>query len=112
MESTTSYGDPTPVLESKSSLTTWKTNRPLRTQIEQIECWVLAEIRQQPALAALRSALGIGVLLGSTILLESASIERFAAVGDYASYCRRVNLCSAVHCRGGSASWTMPAGPN
>jgi len=28
MESTTSYGDPTPVLESKSSLTTWKTNRP------------------------------------------------------------------------------------
>ena len=68
----------------------WQLTTVLRTQIDQIERWVLAEIRQQPGLAALRSTPGIGVVLGSTILLESGPIERFASVGDYASYCRMV----------------------
>ena len=33
---------------------------------------------------------GIGPILGTTILLESGAIERFASVGDYASHCRMV----------------------
>ena len=33
---------------------------------------------------------GIGEILGLTILLETGPIERFARVGNYASYCRCV----------------------
>ncbi len=33
---------------------------------------------------------GIGDILGLTIMLETGSIKRFAGVGNYASYCRKV----------------------
>lgn len=34
---------------------------------------------------------GIGKILGLTIMLETGDIGRFAGVGNYASYCRKVN---------------------
>jgi transposase len=44
-----------------------------------------------PGLALLKSAPGIGPILGLTTLLETGPIARFASVGDYASYCRMVD---------------------
>jgi hypothetical protein len=41
-------------------------------------------------LVRLQSVPGIGPILGTTILLETGDIGRFASVGDYASYCRMV----------------------
>jgi transposase len=62
----------------------------VQTQVDQMERWVLEAIRSTPELQALRSTPGIGVILGSTILLETGDITRFGSVGDYASYCRMV----------------------
>lgn len=62
----------------------------LHTQVDQMERWVLESIRHTPELQALRSVPGIGVVLGSTLLLETGEITRFGNVGDYASYCRMV----------------------
>ena len=39
----------------------------------------------------LRTAPGIGIVLGLTIMLETGPIERFKSAGCYASYCRAVN---------------------
>ena len=63
----------------------------LHTQVEQMERWVMDTIRTTPELKALRTTPGIGVVLGSTIMLETGPIVRFASVGQYASYCRMVD---------------------
>ena len=34
---------------------------------------------------------GVGKILGLTIMLETGPIDRFAKVGNYASYCRKVS---------------------
>lgn len=65
--------------------------RSLHGQIDRIEKWVGKHIRSAPALEAVQSVPGIGKILGYTIVLETGAIERFASVGDYASYCRMVN---------------------
>ena len=39
----------------------------------------------------MKTAPGIGPILSSIILLETGPIQRFADVGNYASYCRCVN---------------------
>jgi len=62
-----------------------------RAQIEAIEAAVRAEVRGRPDFKELKSAPGIGDILGPTILLETGPIERFASAGDYASYCRMVD---------------------
>lgn len=61
-----------------------------REQIERIETWIHDDIRRSPELAGLNTVPGIGAVLGSTILLETGPISRFASVGHYASYCRMV----------------------
>lgn len=48
------------------------------------------QLRGSRALAAVRTIPGIGVILGSTVTLETGEIARFAQVGDYASYSRMV----------------------
>lgn len=62
----------------------------LQEQISALERWVRKELAHPDQLARLQSVPGIGTILGMTILLESGAIERFASVGDYASYCRMV----------------------
>ena len=39
----------------------------------------------------MKTAPGIGPILSSIILLETGPIQRFADIGNYASYCRCVN---------------------
>jgi transposase len=58
--------------------------------IDLLEREALAQVRPHPAYCHLESASGIGQVLGSTIVLETGPIERFANAGHYASYCRCV----------------------
>ena len=62
----------------------------LTQQIEDIENQVLKHCKSHPAYSLLNSVPGIGKILGMTILLETGPIERFAQVGQYASYARCV----------------------
>ena len=62
----------------------------LHSQIQTIEKYVLAACQQSQAYTRLTGVPGIGKILGMTILLETGPIERFAQVGNYASYARCV----------------------
>lgn len=62
----------------------------LQMQIDGIEKALAKYCRSNPAFPLLKSATGIGDVLATVILLETGSIERFADVGNYASYCRCV----------------------
>lgn len=61
-----------------------------RDEIKAIEAAVLDTCRGRSDFRELKTAPGIGDILGPTILLETGPIERFASVGDYSSYCRLV----------------------
>ncbi len=62
----------------------------LKLQIETIEDYVLARCEESEQYSRITSTPGIGKILGMTILLETGPIERFAQVGNYASYARCV----------------------
>ena len=62
----------------------------LHGQIEVIEGYVLARCQDSEAYTLITTTPGIGKILGMTILLETGPIERFAQVGNYASYARCV----------------------
>lgn len=62
----------------------------LQEQIAGLERWIQRDLARPDLLARLQSVPGIGPILGTTILLETGDVERFASVGDYASYCRMV----------------------
>lgn len=80
--------DPNRRLEMLSSL---NMIRALEKQINAIEKLVLKQVKLDPAFNGLKSVPGIGPILGLTIMLETGDINRFATVGNYASYCRCVD---------------------
>lgn len=82
------FADP---MERLAVLTQLKVWRVIEQQVDQLEKWVLEAIKPSAGLKALRTTPGIGVVLGSTIMLETGPVDRFAEVGDYASYCRMVD---------------------
>jgi transposase len=45
----------------------------------------------KPSYAKLQSVFGVGKILALTIMLETGPISRFAKVGNYVSYCRKVS---------------------
>lgn len=63
----------------------------LNAEITKLERRLLQCLKPRPEYALLSTAPGIGRILGPIILLETGSIERFAAVGNYASYARCVD---------------------
>jgi transposase len=63
----------------------------LNAEIAKLERRLLQCLKPRPEYALLSTAPGIGRVLGPIILLETGSIERFAAVGNYASYARCVD---------------------
>ena len=65
--------------------------RTLNEEIAKLEKHLLERLEPRPEYALLRTAPGVGDILGPIILLETGSIERFAAVGNYASYARCVD---------------------
>jgi transposase len=60
-------------------------------QIARLEREVLARVKLRPEFALLRTAPGIGNVLGLTIMLEMGPVSRFAKVGQFASYARCVD---------------------
>lgn len=70
----------------------------LQMQIDVIEKELAKHCRSDPAFSLLKSVDGIGDVLATVILLETGSIDRFADVGNYASYCRCVG---SVHVSNG-----------
>ncbi|HYL89983.1 MAG TPA: IS110 family transposase [Burkholderiales bacterium] len=58
----------------------------LNEQIAQLEKYLLERVQLSDAYDVLTSAPGIGKVLATVIMLETGAIERFAAVGNYASY--------------------------
>ena len=63
----------------------------LDEDIERIETRLQESVSSRPELELLKTTPGIGRILATTIVLETGSIERFAQVGHFASYCRCVD---------------------
>jgi len=63
----------------------------LTRQIRAIELVVEKKIELRDKYNYLLTIPGVGKILGLTIMLESGPISRFADVGNYASYCRKVS---------------------
>jgi len=64
--------------------------RSLDEQIDSLEKVLAKHCRAEAGFRLLKTVDGIGDTLATVILLETGDIERFPAVGDYASYCRCV----------------------
>ena len=64
---------------------------PLQSQIDIIERRLQERIKPRPQYGLLTSVPGIGQTLATVIFLETGSIERFAEVGNFASYARSVD---------------------
>ncbi len=63
----------------------------LGRQISSIESAVEKKLELRAPYTNLLTMPGIGKILGLTIMLETGPIDRFAKVGNYASYCRKVS---------------------
>jgi transposase len=64
--------------------------RGQQAAIELLEREAWGQTKETQTLRSLLTVNGIGRILGLTIMLETGPIERFAGVGNYASYCRCV----------------------
>lgn len=63
----------------------------LNAEIAKLEARLRQRVRLRPKFRVLTSAPGIGEVLATIIMLETGPIERFAAVGHFASYARCVD---------------------
>lgn len=63
----------------------------LNAEVAKLEARLRERVRLRPQYRVLVSVPGIGEVLGTIIMLETGSIERFAAVGNFASYARCVD---------------------
>lgn len=63
----------------------------LQAQIEVVEKRLQDRVKPRPEYALLTSAPGIGQTLATVIFLETGPIDRFAEVGNFASYARCVD---------------------
>jgi transposase len=70
----------------------------LNRQIAALEKWLHERVQLRPQYAVLMTAPGIARILATVIMLETGSVERFAAVGNFASYARCVD---SVHLSNG-----------
>jgi transposase len=64
--------------------------RCMDTQITELERVILAQAKLKPEFKNLLTVYGVGEILGMTIMYEAGSMERFAKVGQFASYARCV----------------------
>jgi transposase len=65
--------------------------RTLNAQIDKLEARLREQVKPSAQFKLLTSTPGIGEVLATTIMLETGTIERFAAVGNFASYARCVD---------------------
>lgn len=64
--------------------------RTIEFEIKQLEKTILNQIQLASEFTVLKTIVGVGDVLGMTIMLETGNINRFASMGNYASYCRCV----------------------
>jgi len=64
--------------------------RFLDEAIKEIEAEVKSQARLKKEFEMLLTMIGVGDILGMTIMMEVGDISRFEAVGNYSSYCRCV----------------------
>jgi len=64
--------------------------RCLDEQVQLLERTVIVQAKLKPEFEKLLTVNGIGKILGMTIMYETGTIERFAKVGQFASYARCV----------------------
>jgi transposase len=62
----------------------------LTVQIDEIESVILEQAKTKPCYEKLQDLPGVGKILTWTIQLETGPVSRFPKVGNYASYCRKV----------------------
>jgi transposase len=62
----------------------------LQEEIDALEAAAEKAVALDPRFEVLTTIKGVGPILALTIMLETGEIQRFAHVGDYASYCRLV----------------------
>ena len=62
----------------------------LTRKIREVESVVVKKVKLDKQFAGLQTMPGIGKILSLTIMLETGSTDRFAKVGNFASYCRKV----------------------
>jgi transposase len=84
-----------PLLEGNEDLalagkTSKETIDQLTRQIHRIETSIVQRVELKGSYRYLLTLPGVGKILALTIMLETGPIARFAQVGDYASYCRKV----------------------
>jgi transposase len=63
----------------------------LNVQIDKLEARLRSQLRPHADFALLTTTPGIGEILATTVMLETGTIERFAQVGNFASYARCVD---------------------
>ncbi len=63
----------------------------VQREIAELERSAQEAVRLSDDFKVLQTVTGIGVILAMTIMLETGTIRRFAAPGNYASYCRCVD---------------------
>jgi transposase len=63
----------------------------LTREIKALEKWLHERVQLRPQYAVLMTAPGIARTLATVIMLETGSVERFAAVGNFSSYARCVD---------------------
>jgi transposase len=62
----------------------------LTRKIRQVEAAVHQKVKLKEPFRYLQTIPGVGKILSLTIMLETGPVNRFAKVGDYVSYCRKV----------------------
>ena len=62
----------------------------LTKKIKEIEASVENRVELLAPFVGLQTIPGVGKIISLTIMLETGAIERFAKVGNYSSYCRKV----------------------
>ena len=62
----------------------------LGRKIRKVELAVQDKVKLQKPFSGLQTIPGIGKTLSLTIMLEAGTVNRFAKVGNFASYCRKV----------------------
>lgn len=65
--------------------------RTLNAEIKKLEARLQSQVKPRAEFKLLTTTPGIGEILATTIMLETGTIERFAAVGSFASYARCVD---------------------
>ena len=66
-------------------------SQTLGQQIEALEKRLKERVRLRDEFKLLKTAPGIGEILATTIMLETGTVQRFAKVGNFSSYCRCVD---------------------